>query len=47
VIVETYLQGADHRLLVINGELIAATRRTPGRVVGDGRAERPATGGRS
>ena len=36
VIVETYLQGADHRLLVVNGELIAATRRTPGRVVGDG-----------
>ena len=37
VIVETYLQGDDHRLLVINGELIAATRRTPGRVIGDGR----------
>ena len=36
VIVETYLSGADHRLLVVNGELIAATRRTPGRVVGDG-----------
>src|SRR5271169_6059074 len=36
VIVETYLQGDDHRLLVINGELIAATRRTPGRVIGDG-----------
>ena len=37
VIVETYLSGADHRLLVVGGELIAATRRTPGRVVGDGR----------
>jgi cyanophycin synthetase len=36
VIVETYLHGDDHRLLVINGELIAATRRTPGRVIGDG-----------
>jgi cyanophycin synthetase len=36
VIVETYLQGDDHRLLVVNGELIAATRRTPGQVVGDG-----------
>jgi len=35
VIVETFLQGDDHRLLVINGELIAATRRTPGRVIGD------------
>ncbi|MBK6333715.1 MAG: cyanophycin synthetase [Thermomonas sp.] len=37
VIVETYLAGDDHRLLVVNGELIAATRRTPGHVVGDGR----------
>ncbi|HMK86655.1 MAG TPA: cyanophycin synthetase [Steroidobacteraceae bacterium] len=36
VIVETYLKGDDHRLLVVNGELIAATRRTPGRVVGNG-----------
>jgi cyanophycin synthetase len=26
VIVETYLQGDDHRLLVVNGELVAATR---------------------
>ena len=37
VIVESFLEGDDHRLLVINGELIAATRRTPGHVVGDGR----------
>ena len=36
VIVETYLTGDDHRLLVVNGELVAATRRTPGHVVGDG-----------
>jgi cyanophycin synthetase len=36
VIVETYLSGADHRLLVVGGELIAATLRTPGQVVGDG-----------
>ena len=36
VIVETYIGGDDHRLLVINGELVAATRRTPGHVVGDG-----------
>lgn len=36
VIIETYISGDDHRLLVINGELIAATRRTPGHVVGDG-----------
>jgi len=36
VIVETFQPGDDHRLLVINGELIAATKRTPGHVVGDG-----------
>lgn len=36
VIVETFQEGDDHRLLVINGELVAATRRTPGHVVGDG-----------
>ena len=36
VIVETFLKGEDHRLLVVGGELIAATRRTPGHVVGDG-----------
>ncbi len=35
VIVETFLEGEDHRLLVVNGELVAATRRTPGHVVGD------------
>lgn len=36
VIVETFCEGDDHRLLVVNGELVAATRRTPGHVVGDG-----------
>jgi cyanophycin synthetase len=34
--VETFVSGDDHRLLVVNGELVAATRRTPGHVVGDG-----------
>src|SRR5690606_9662611 len=38
VTVETFQPGDDHRLLVVNGELIAATRRTPGHVVGDGRS---------
>ena len=38
VIVETFVGGDDHRLLVINGELIAATKRTPGHVVGDGQS---------
>ncbi|MGV8922944.1 MAG: cyanophycin synthetase [Thermomonas sp.] len=37
VIVETFQVGDDHRLLVVNGELIAATKRTPGHVVGDGK----------
>ncbi|MEO5962671.1 MAG: cyanophycin synthetase [Thermomonas sp.] len=36
VIVETFQEGDDHRLLVVNGELIAATKRTPGHVLGDG-----------
>ncbi|HVI60370.1 MAG TPA: cyanophycin synthetase [Luteimonas sp.] len=36
VIVETFQPGDDHRLLVVNGELVAATKRTPGHVVGDG-----------
>jgi cyanophycin synthetase len=36
VIVETFLEGDDHRLLVVNGNLVAATRRTPGQVIGDG-----------
>ncbi|MGO4780023.1 cyanophycin synthetase, partial [Lysobacter sp. 2RAB21] len=38
VIVETFVGGDDHRLLVINGELIAATKRTPGHVIGDGKS---------
>jgi cyanophycin synthetase len=37
VIVETYIDGFDHRILVINGELIAAAKRVPGHVVGDGK----------
>ncbi|MGY6554027.1 MAG: cyanophycin synthetase [Wenzhouxiangella sp.] len=36
VVVESYLEGYDHRLLVINGELVAAAKRIPGHVVGDG-----------
>lgn len=36
VIVESFLEGEDHRLLVVDGKLVAATRRTPGHVVGDG-----------
>jgi cyanophycin synthetase len=36
VIIETYLEGLDHRLLVVNGELVAAAKRVPAHVVGDG-----------
>ena len=38
VLVEEMIQGDDHRLLVVNGELIAAARRVPAHVTGDGRA---------
>jgi len=37
VLVESFITGDDHRLLVVNGTLVAATRRTPGHVVGDGK----------
>jgi len=36
VLVETYIQGLDHRMLVVNGELVAVAKRMPGHVVGDG-----------
>ncbi len=36
VLVESFITGDDHRMLVINGELVAASRREPGHVVGDG-----------
>ncbi len=36
VIVEKYIPGCDYRLLVIGGKLVAAARREPANVVGDG-----------
>ena len=36
-IVESHIEGFDHRLLVVNGELVAAAKRVPGHVVGDGK----------
>ena len=36
VLVEQFLSGGDYRLLVINGRLIAAARRDPPLVIGDG-----------
>lgn len=37
VIVETFLEGLDHRLLVVDGKLVAAAKRVPAHVVGDGK----------
>ncbi len=36
VLVETFLQGFDHRMLVVHGELVAVAKRVPGHVTGDG-----------
>ena len=36
VIVEQYIHGFDFRLLVINGKFVAAAKRTPAMVTGDG-----------
>ena len=36
VIVESFITGDDHRMLVVNGELVAVSKRVPGHVVGDG-----------
>ena len=38
IIVENYLKGFDHRMLVVNGELVAVAKRVPGHVVGDGKS---------
>ncbi|WP_309667247.1 cyanophycin synthetase [Tabrizicola sp.] len=36
VIVESFITGFDHRMLVVNGSLEAAAKRVPGHVIGDG-----------
>ncbi len=36
VLVERFIEGFDHRMLVIHGELTAVAKRVPGHVVGDG-----------
>ncbi len=36
VLVERHVEGADHRLLVVNGRMVAAALRRPAQVVGDG-----------
>lgn len=37
IVIESHIEGFDHRLLVINGELVAGAKRVPGHVVGDGK----------
>ena len=36
VLVESFVTGFDHRMLVIDGKLVAVAKRVPGHVVGDG-----------
>ena len=38
VLVERFIAGHDHRMLVIGGELVAVSKRMPGHVIGDGRS---------
>ncbi len=38
VIVERYYQGRDHRVLVVNGKVVAVSERVPAHVVGDGKS---------
>jgi cyanophycin synthetase len=37
ILVESFIEGLDHRMLVVDGELVAASKRVPGHVVGDGK----------
>ena len=37
VLVESFVEGFDHRMLVVDGELVAVAKRVPGHVLGDGR----------
>ncbi|MDX1470428.1 MAG: ATP-grasp domain-containing protein, partial [Flavobacteriaceae bacterium] len=36
VIIEKYIKGDDYRLLVINNKMVAAAKRTPAHIMGDG-----------
>ncbi len=38
IIIENFIQGEDYRLLVINNVLVAAAKRTPAHVIGDGKS---------
>ena len=36
ILAESFVTGYDHRMLVVNNELIAVAKRVPGHVIGDG-----------
>jgi cyanophycin synthetase len=36
VLVESFIEGFDHRMLVVDKELVAVAKRVPGHVIGDG-----------
>jgi cyanophycin synthetase len=36
ILVESFVSGFDHRMLVVDGKLVAVAKRVPGHVVGDG-----------
>lgn len=38
VLAESFITGFDHRMLVVNDELVAVAKRVPGHVIGDGRS---------
>lgn len=38
VLIESFITGYDHRMLVVNNELVAVAKRVPGHVVGDGKS---------
>ncbi len=37
ILIESLVKGFDHRMLVVNGELVAVAKRVPGHIVGDGK----------
>ena len=46
ILVERFAPGADYRLLVVGDQVVAAARREPAQVVGDGRSTIAAIGRR-
>lgn len=37
ILVESFVTGFDHRMLVVNNQLVAVAKRVPGHVIGDGK----------